>query len=170
MRRLLEQFVPHVYRFALRLTGNPHEAEDLTQDVMLRALRGARRLREPAAARVWLFRITVNLWKDRLRRRRCTPRLSVLEIDPTDDGSASPPLKIVQKENLQRAMQALDELPQRQRDVMYLHVCEGLPLREITEVLGIGYGAVKASLAVGRKSLRNTLKDVYADVDSAAKQ
>ena len=41
---------------------------------------------------------------------------------------------------------------------MYLHVCEELPLRDITEVLGISYGAVKASLAVGRKSLRNALK------------
>ena len=103
-------------------------------------------------------------------RRRRTPRPSVLEIDPTDDGSASPPAKIVQKEDLRRAMQALNELPQRQRDVMYLHVCEGLPLREIAEVLGIGYGAVKANLAVGRKSLRNTLKDIYAEVDGAAKQ
>ncbi len=99
MRRLLAQFVNHVYRFALRLTGNPHEAEDLTQDVMLRALRSARRLRDLAAARVWLFRITVNLWNDRLRRRRCPPRLRLSNIEP-DNALADAPSLIDDDANL----------------------------------------------------------------------
>src|SRR3989304_8552329 len=62
---LLEEHVPRVYRFALRLTGNRHEAEDLTQETFLRAWRHRRRLRDRSAARVWLFAIAANLWRDR---------------------------------------------------------------------------------------------------------
>ncbi len=168
MRYLLEQFVPHVYRFALRLTGDPHEAEDLTQDVMLRAWRNARRLRKPAAGRVWLLRITVNLWNDKLRQRRRQPRRDViLASDQLCDQDPSPIAAAVHKEELKRAMMALEALPPRQRDVLYLHICEDLALKEIGEVLGISYGAVKASLFAGRKRLRTEFKDRYSKADGS---
>ena len=68
MSERLEEHLPGVYRFALRLTGNPHAAEDLTQEAFLRAWRQARQLRVPQAARAWLLRITMNVWRDQLRR------------------------------------------------------------------------------------------------------
>src|SRR5712692_4928022 len=71
VKNLLEEYVPRVYRFALRLTNDPHAAEDLTQETLLRAWRRRGLLRDPRAARVWLFRITANLWRDQLRRDRC---------------------------------------------------------------------------------------------------
>lgn len=73
MDALLEQLVPRVYGFALRLTGNLHAAEDLTQETFLRACRKAASLQDERRLRVWLFQIAVNLWRDQLRRRRLAP-------------------------------------------------------------------------------------------------
>ena len=67
---LLEEWAPRVYRFALRLCNDPHIAEDLAQETFLRAWRHRGRLRDERVARVWLFRITANLWRDQLRRNR----------------------------------------------------------------------------------------------------
>ncbi len=170
MRHSLETFVPHVYRFALRLTGDAHEAEDLAQEVMLRAWRRIRQLRDPRAARVWLLRITANRWKDELRRRRRDPSPRPLEEHQAEDVTASPSLHVVHKEQLQKALRALDALPERQREVLYLHVCEGLALEEIATVLDIGYGAAKASLSVGRKRLRSQLGDLLEEMNTSTGQ
>ena len=67
-------------------------------------------------------------------------------------------------------MKLLDNLPDRQRQVICLHVCEGLPLQDVAEVLEISYSAAKASLCVGRRRLRSELKDVYPQVDSTTKK
>src|SRR5690348_5337242 len=67
---ILEEWVPRVYRFALRLSNDLHTAEDLAQETFLRAWRHRERLRDKRAARVWLFRITANIWRDQLRRTR----------------------------------------------------------------------------------------------------
>src|SRR5712692_6946834 len=94
VKNLLEEYVPRVYRFALRLTNNPHAAEDLTQETMLRAWRGRWLLRNPQTFRVWLFRITANLWRDQLRRGRLTvARAEQLPLDhaakiPTPENAA----------------------------------------------------------------------------------
>src|SRR5207244_7362280 len=82
---LLQECVPRVYRFALRLTHDPHAAEDLTQETFLRAWSQFRHLREPRAAQVWLFRIAVNVWRDQVRRGRSRiARAGSLSADAPD--------------------------------------------------------------------------------------
>jgi RNA polymerase sigma-70 factor (ECF subfamily) len=156
---LLQQHVAGVYRFALRLTGNAHTAEDLTQEALLRAWRHRRRLREPAALRVWLLRIAVNLWRDDLRRRR--PEAA--EQGPEQVGcnpGRSVEQRVVEQEDVQRTLDAIDALPARQREVLHLVALEGLSIGEAAEVLGISNEAVKATLSLARKKLRERLKDV----------
>jgi RNA polymerase sigma-70 factor (ECF subfamily) len=156
---LLEQWLSRVYRFALRLAGDPHAAEDLTQETMLRAWPRLGRLREPHAFRVWLFRITANLWRDQLRRRR--------DIQPIgkDQPEGSPGLeqRAVQQEDLHRALAAMDALPSRQREVLYLNACEQLSLGEIAEILSISPAAVRSSLSLARKKLREELADIWSE-------
>jgi RNA polymerase sigma-70 factor (ECF subfamily) len=164
VKDLLEEYVPRIYRFALRLTHDPHAAEDLTQETMLRAWRQRGRLRHPPAARVWLFRITVNLWRDQLRRGRSP----VAQAGPLPDNRAghtpTPDCAAAGQEDFRRALAAMDQLPQRQRDVLYLNACEGLSAAEIASVLGIRYDAVKASLCLARKKLREQLNDLFQDL------
>ena len=159
MSHLLEEWVPRVYRFALRLTGDPHAADDLTQDTFLRAWRAHGQVREPRALRVWLFRIAVNLWRDGQRRGR----LLVARAEPLPDGvvgrEASAELLVEEKEELDRAVDLLNSLPARQREVLHMSACEEMTAAEIAEVLQISRESVKANLSLARKAMRELLKD-----------
>jgi RNA polymerase sigma-70 factor (ECF subfamily) len=163
VRALLEQHVPHVYRFALRLAGDPHRAEDLTQETFLRAWRARKRLRDPEAARVWLLRIAVNLWRDQARRARCVVGRPAPLADDHAGRQRPPDRGAVDRENLQRALAAMDALPERQREVLHLRACEGLSIGQIADVLGIRPDAAKASLSLARKTMRRQLRDLCRD-------
>lgn len=161
MNTLLEKWVPSIYRFALRLSNDSQTAEDLTQETFLRAWRRRRTLQDARAARAWLFRITANLWRDQLRRNRSpVARAGFLEDD--EPGSTHPPERMVAgKEDLARALKAMDALPSRQRHVLYLSACEGLASGEIAEILDISPDAVKANLSLARKKMRLQLCDSF---------
>ena len=160
MKSLLEEHVPRVWRFALRLTGDRHQAEDLTQETFLKAWRHRRRLRDPHAARGWLFQITINLWRDQVRRAKRGREAAALEVDPQTGNRELPDRQIVDQEDLDRVLEAMDGLPGRQREVLYLHACEGFTATEIAEVLSITTAAVKSSLCEARKKMRQKVCDV----------
>jgi RNA polymerase sigma-70 factor, ECF subfamily len=165
---LLEEWTPRVYRFALRLCGNAHAAEDLTQETLLRAWRQRGRLRQPGALRVWLFRIVVNVWNDQLRRSR-SQVASAGPLDADEPGQVQPADRLIAgREALDRALRAMAELPPRQREVLYLSTCEGLSTAEVAEVLGINPDAAKASLALARKKMRQQLPDLFPDPSPAS--
>jgi RNA polymerase sigma factor (sigma-70 family) len=155
----LETWVPRVYRFALRLCGDRHAAEDLTQETFLRAWRQRKRLRDLRAARFWLFRIAANLWRDRVRRGR-SPVSAAEPLAEAEKGREPPPERLAAgREELGRALEALAALPPRQREVLYLSACEGLTGAEVATVLGISTAAAKANLSLARKALRERLPD-----------
>jgi RNA polymerase sigma-70 factor (ECF subfamily) len=164
VRNLLEELVPRIYRLALRLTNDSHAAEDLTQETVLRAWRRRWLLRNPRAIRVWLFRITVNLWRDQLRKARS----KVSRAGSLDDDLASrapgPHQNAVEQEDLRRAFAAMQDLPARQQEVLYLNACEDLSAVEIAGILGISADSAKASLYLARKKLREQLKDVFQSI------
>ncbi|HEY8504083.1 MAG TPA: RNA polymerase sigma factor [Gemmataceae bacterium] len=161
---MLEELVPRVYRFALRLTGEVDAAEELTQETFLRGWRSRSELRDRRAALVWLLRIAANLWRDQLRRLGRPPaRPGPLAPDlpepgrGIDDGAAD-------REGLAQALAALGRLPPRQREVLHLRACEELSIAEIARILGITEGAAKASLSAARQRMRAELKDLFDDV------
>lgn len=159
----LEEYAARVYRFALRLTGDRHLAEDLTQETFLRAWRGRRRLRDPDATAGWLFQIAVNLWRDEIRRSG--RRVNCVNSTPDDrpSGEGAPDRGVLDREDVRRAIKAMDDLPPRQRQVLYLHACEEFPIDRIAECLQISADAVKASLSLARKRMRRQLDDVFQE-------
>jgi RNA polymerase sigma-70 factor (ECF subfamily) len=149
----LAEHVPHVYRFALRLSGDVHRAEDLTQETFLRAWKGREKLKDNRAARVWLFRIAANLWKDDLRRSETRTEDSQAESF-TVSASASAERMLESREELEQALKMLDSLPPRQRAVLYLAAVEELSLGDIGEILQITYNDAKVNLSLARKRMR----------------
>jgi RNA polymerase sigma-70 factor (ECF subfamily) len=163
VKDLLHEYVPRVYRFALRLTRDPHAADDLTQEAFLRAWRQRRSLRHPEALRVWLFRITANLWRDQLRRGKLrVARAGPLPADYVG-GARTTEQRLNDQEDLRRALEVMEALPDRQREVLHLSACEGLSAADVSLVLGISADAVKANLCLARKRLRQELKELYED-------
>jgi RNA polymerase sigma-70 factor (ECF subfamily) len=165
VRELLEQLSPQVYRYLLWLSGERDTAEELAQETLLSAWRNQNRLREVEKVRVWVLRIALNQWRDHCRRRQTERRHAKLK-DCTLTVQQSAELVAEQREDITRTMAAIKALPDRQRDVLYLHACEGLALADISNLLEIAPGAVKSSLSVARKQLRKQLADVYAQLST----
>ena len=160
MEAPLEEAVERVYRFALRLTGDSHQAEDLTQETILRGLRSGKMPSDPRAVRVWLFQIAANLWRDQARRAKHAPERAKSIDDEPAGRTASPMEKMIGAEQLERAIEMMDSLPERQREVLFLATCEGLSLAEVAETLEITTAAAKASLSLARRRKRELFKDV----------
>jgi RNA polymerase sigma-70 factor (ECF subfamily) len=161
VNELLAQYAPRLYRFALRLARDPATAEDLAQEALLRAWRGRARLRDERSVRGWLFQIVVNLWRDHLRRR------STLDEELAEPSAVvcpeRPQRALEERELVEQALAALDELPQRQREVLYLHACEGLSIAEVAQALDSSPDAVKASLCLARKRMRARLGHLFPE-------
>ena len=149
----LELEIPSLYRFALRLTVRTDQAEDLTQDTLLRAWQRRGQLRDHGSLRVWLFQILVNLHRDQLRQMKARPRLEPARDSP-DDRSPLPEQAVMLREELNIILKAMNSLPPRQREVLHLSAVENFSLAEIAEGLGISVNAAKVNLCEARKKMR----------------
>jgi RNA polymerase sigma-70 factor (ECF subfamily) len=138
--------LPHtrgLLRFARRLTGDFHTAEDVVQESLLKAWRSFDQFQPETNARAWLFRIVVNCWYGWARKTK----LLVMPSPKTME-SAHEALEI---------SQALDQLPAEQRAVIVLAVVEGFTCRETAEILGIPIGTVMSRLSRARQAMREKL-------------
>ena len=147
-----------VFRLAYRLTGNKHDAEDLTQEVFVRVFRSLSTY-TPGNFEGWLHRITTNLFLDQVRRRNRI-RFDALAEDAGDklEGREPSPERAVLDGLLEADVQAaLDALPADFRAAVVLADVEGLTYEEIAETLDIKLGTVRSRIHRGRSQLRVSL-------------
>jgi RNA polymerase sigma factor (sigma-70 family) len=147
-----------VYRLAYRLTGNRHDAEDLTQDVFVRVFRSLSSY-TPGAFEGWLHRITTNLFLDQVRRRQRI-RFDGLPDDAADriaGREATPPEAYDASHFDDDVQHALDALLPEFRAAVVLADIEGLTYEEIAQVLDIKLGTVRSRIHRGRSQLRKSL-------------
>jgi RNA polymerase sigma factor (sigma-70 family) len=147
-----------VYRLAYRLTGNPHDAEDLTQDVFVRVFRSLHRF-QPGTFEGWLHRITTNLFLDGARRRQKIRFDGLGENSDERLPSAwpSPSEQLADADLDHDVAAALSALPPEFRAAVVLCDIEGLSYEEISEVLDIKIGTVRSRIHRGRAQLRTAL-------------
>ena len=148
-----------VYRLAYRLTGNPHDAEDLTQEVFVRVFRSLSSY-TPGTFEGWLHRITTNLFLDSVRRRSRV-RFEGLVDDAADrlPSSEPGPAQVYDDTHLDADVQAaLDQLPPDFRAAVVLCDLEGLSYEEIAATLDIKLGTVRSRISRGRAQLRASLE------------
>ncbi len=147
-----------VYRHAYRLTCDPHDAEDLTQDVFVRVFRALPNYRPGGSFRGWLHRITTNLFRDKLRRGR------LVRFDPLGDHTARiidrepTPAELLDDSTLDADLtEALRALPPHFRLAVLMSDVHGLSYDQVAAALGIKVGTVRSRLHRGRAQLRAAL-------------
>jgi RNA polymerase sigma factor (sigma-70 family) len=148
-----------VYRLAYRLTGNPHDAEDLTQEVFVRVFRSLSSY-TPGTFEGWLHRITTNLFLDSARRKQRI-RFEGLadEMAHRLAGSEPSPAQAFDDSHLDDDVQAaLKALPPEYRAAVVLCDIEGFSYEEIAATLGVKLGTVRSRIHRGRAQLRSALE------------
>jgi RNA polymerase sigma-70 factor (ECF subfamily) len=156
------EYLDGLYGYAMVLSRNSAEAEDLVQETCLRALRGMNGLRSNDSAKSWLFTILRNIWLNQLRQRRTVPEL--IELDADGSGASEPAdsrqdphadyLSEVDREQVRAAIQ---QLPVEFREIIVLREYEELSYQEIAALLQCPPGTVMSRLARARSKLRELL-------------
>jgi RNA polymerase sigma factor (sigma-70 family) len=147
-----------VYRLAYRLTGNQHDAEDLTQEVFVRVFRSLSSY-TPGTFEGWLHRITTNLFLDGVRRKKRV-RFDPLGDDAGDKlpGREPDPSAVYDATHFDDDVQAaLDALAPQFRAAVVLCDIEGLSYEEVAVTLGVKLGTVRSRIHRGRAQLRDSL-------------
>jgi RNA polymerase sigma-70 factor, ECF subfamily len=146
--------LPRLRRFARVLARNIHDADDLVQVAVERALSRSQQLHEGAPLAGWLFGILRNAWIDEARARGRRDRL----FAPEELGDNVAAVSDAQSE-AESVQQGLARLPQEQREVIALVLVEGLSYREAAELLEVPIGTVTSRLARGREALQRLLAE-----------
>ncbi len=155
---LVRRHAHAVYGLLFRVVGNHEDAEDLTQETFVRALRALELYRDDAPFEGWLLRIAVHLGRDHLRRLGRAPRTTpLLAVEPSSE-AASDPSEREHDRQLQRALQvALDGLPTPLRAALALRVLEGREYDEVAAALGVKPATARTQVMKARKLLARFL-------------
>ena len=168
--QLVTRWERPIYALAYRTLGREEDARDVVQEAFLRAYRGLKGFKGEAKFSSWLYRITLNLCRDWMRKERRAPIVQVPEgTDAVDlaDERASPVESVetlVARREMSRAVaRAMAELPEEQRSAILLKEYHGLTFQEIAEMLGCPLSTVKTRLYQGLSVLRRRLERQQAD-------
>jgi len=153
---LFHAYQQPITTYLSHVTGNTEQAEDLAQDTFLRAYRALLRGEHVEHPKAWLYRIATNVANDRWRRARLLRWLPLLD-NVYEPGLRAPNQAEDVAERL-AVQSALARLQPGYRIPLVLHLCEGLSIAEIGEVLGISQGAVKMRLSRAREQFRQAFQ------------
>lgn len=150
-RELYDRHKSGVFTLALRLAGERPEAEDLVQEIFVKAFRGLDGYRGNSSFSTWMYRIAVNCCRDRLRQKR---RHHTLPLDQVEVASTAGQ----RQADLGRLLeQAITKLPEGCREVFVLHDVQGMGHTEIAGILGCSEANVRSQLWKARGRLREMI-------------
>jgi RNA polymerase sigma-70 factor (ECF subfamily) len=151
---LLQMHEVMVARTALRLTGNRQDAQDAAQEVFLRLHRSLGQIDDSRNLSGWLYRVTVNVCRDILRKRRNTDSLDEAQLSVPSCTEAD----LGRQQQLQLVEEALRALPEKERAAVTLRDIEGLSTREVAEILGSSEATVRSQISAARLKIRKLLR------------
>lgn len=153
LSKVIEENLDYLVRFACFRLGNKAEAEDAVYEAVLRLLEKDMSTINPGSLRLYLFRMVYNLCTDR-RRAGATSRIPVESVDVEDDTEAA-----LDMEEADRINACLDELPEREAEIIRMNVIDGLTFVEISRILAIPSSTAKSRYRAGMERLRNRLNN-----------
>ena len=162
--QLVRRWERPIYALAYRVIGREEDARDVCQEAFLRAYRSLGGFRGQAKFSSWLYRITLNLCRDWIRRERRTPVVQAPDgVDVVElvaaQGPSEPIEEIVSREDMSRAVaRAMRRLSDDQRTAIILKEYQGMTFQEIADLLGCPLSTVKTRLYQGLTVLRRELE------------
>jgi RNA polymerase sigma factor (sigma-70 family) len=153
-RLLTARLAPRVFGYAMRLVSDRAEAEDVTQETMLRLWRLAATWRTgEARVSTWAYKVVTNLCTDLRRARTRRPSVTLDDAPEVADGSSGVLATMIEADRMTALQNALAQLPERQRQAVVLRHIEGMTNPEIAEILDVGVEAVESLTARGKRAL-----------------
>lgn len=165
--QLFYRYEKRIYSFILQMIQNKDDSAELTQDTFIRAYHSLRSLKSNKAFSSWLYRIALNLVRD--KTRKYAPIIESIDEPYTNpegvefkfeipDWSANPREVVLQLELQTKIQTAISSLPKLQREAIILFHIEGLDIEEVSTILYVPSGTVKSRLARAREILKIKLK------------
>jgi RNA polymerase sigma-70 factor, ECF subfamily len=157
---LMRQHERLVLATALRMTGNLHDAQDVSQDVFLKLYRNLSKVEAPAALPSWLYRVTVNACHD-LRRRR--PASAPVELAEDLVAAGNDPQASASEAERRRVLElSLRLLPEKERAALVLRDLEGLTTEEVAQVLGSSEATVRSQISKARAKVHDFVERYFS--------
>ncbi len=165
-RGLVEKYQERVYAMVYGMLRNREDATDITQEAFVKAYRSLASFRLESSFYTWLYRIAMNLAIDLIRKRKRRREVGYEDgvAARDEDGTVhamhqgDSPRRVLERRQLyKQIMDAMDQLPADQKQVILLRELEGLPYREIAEIMGIPEGTVMSRLFYARKKRQKML-------------
>ncbi len=164
---LVKGFYCQIYRWALGITRDPDDADDVVQDVLVRLHKQLKSYAGRSRFSTWLFQVTRNtaLGRQRKRARRQKLLLGFRRADAENESSKENPLEQLENSHFVDHVRLLYErLPARQREVFDLADLQGFAPSEIGEMLGMNPVTVRANLCKARRAIRAKLLERFPDI------
>jgi RNA polymerase sigma-70 factor, ECF subfamily len=174
LSQVLDEVFDGLYGYAMVLSRDRTEAEDLVQETCVRAIQAMGNLRPDSNVKGWLFTILRNIWLNRLRRRQASPKMVELDVDESTaqiavEASKDPYALYVSKVEREQVREAIQQLSKEFREVIVLREYGDLSYQEIAGVLGCPAGTVMSRLGRARSKLRSLLSDSLRTPDRRSK-
>jgi RNA polymerase sigma-70 factor, ECF subfamily len=151
---IVRQYERQVFRVALRLLGSVEDAQDASQETLLRLHRHLAGIDELQSCGAWLYRVTVNIANDMLRRRRKIVPLAEMPCRADAEGAIS------LEERRDLVSRALLGLPEKERAAIVLRDIEGLSTREVAAILNSSEATVRSQISTGRVKLKKLVDEL----------
>jgi len=155
--QLTELFYSRVYGIVMQRLRNTAEADEVTQEVFLRAYRKINQLKDPAAFAGWLCQIAARLSINRAVRRPAETSCEPVTFDMYQESDDSPTSALLQKEDASQLRTGMDRLGQLDRQTLLAFYFEGQSLKEMAEVFDSPIGTIKRRLHTARNRLRDAM-------------
>src|SRR5467141_3490169 len=174
LSQVLDEVFDGLYGYAMVLSRDRTEAEDLVQETCVRAVQAIESLRPDSNVKGWLFTILRNIWLNQLRRRRAAPKIVELDVDESTaelavETSKDPHALYVSKVEREQVREAIQQLSEEFREIIVLREYGELSYQEIANVLGCPAGTVMSRLGRARSKLRSLLSGSLRTPDGRAK-
>ncbi|MCX6147929.1 MAG: sigma-70 family RNA polymerase sigma factor [Candidatus Kapabacteria bacterium] len=157
----VRKYQKFVYSTSLRYLNNYDDADDITQEVFIKALNSLDNFRGESNLKTWLYRITVNLCSNALKKRKL---LNLITFNKDDDyfeissSDETPSQSLETKEFETRFLKILNSLPEKQRETFYLRYYDDLSYEEISNLIGTSIGGLKANYFQAVQKIAKELK------------